>query len=326
VSVLERQHTQEVGQRQATLRHHEAILLLCAVAVGWGTAWPVIKTILEDIPPLWTLVLRSTIGTATLFAISAGRRSLVLPKRGDAAVVLNVSLLHMVAFAALVSVGLQFVPAGRSIVLGYTTPLWVSIGARIFLGEALTPARVTGIGVGVLGLLLLFNPFSFAWQDHQAVVGNLLVLIGSLCWAASIVHVRAHRWVSSPFELVPWQVLLATCTLVPLALLFEGIPRVEWTARLIALLLYGGTAGLALPYWAMQMINKSVPAITTALALLAVPVVGVICSSIMLGERLTAGLLLAMLFIVGGIAIGMGDSIVGLWGMRRKPRTPHSSS
>ena len=90
-------------------------------------------------PPLWTLLLRSLVGTATLFTISIGRRSLTLPQRGDIAVVLNVSLLHMVAFAVLVSVGLQFVPAGRSIVLGYTTPLWVSAGARIFLSERVDP-------------------------------------------------------------------------------------------------------------------------------------------------------------------------------------------
>ena len=106
--------------------------------MGWGTAWPVIKAILQDLPPLWTLVFRSAIGTSVLFVISASRQSLIFPKRGDTAVVLNVALLHMVAFAALVSVGLQFVPAGRSIVLGYTTPLWVTVGARLFLGEALT--------------------------------------------------------------------------------------------------------------------------------------------------------------------------------------------
>lgn len=290
----------------------QAVLLLCAIAVGWGTAWPVIKAILHDVPPLWTLVLRSAIGTATLFAISAGRRALILPRRDDAPVLLNVALLHMVAFAALVSVGLQFVPAGRSIVLGYTTPLWVSIGARIFLGEALTPARITGIGIGLLGLVVMFNPASFAWHDRAATTGNLLVLTGSLCWAASILHVRAHRWVSTPFELVPWQALLATCTLAPLALAFEGMPHIEWTARLVALLVYGGTAGIALPYWAMQMVNKSLPAITTALALLVVPVVGVACSSIALGEPLTWSLMAAMLLIIGGIAIGMGDSIVAM--------------
>jgi drug/metabolite transporter (DMT)-like permease len=290
----------------------QAVLLLCAIAVGWGTAWPVIKVILQDIPPLWTLVLRSVIGTATLLAICAWRRAVVLPRRGDAPVLLNVALLHMVAFAALVSLGLQFVPAGRSIVLGYTTPLWVSIGARIFLGEALTPARISGIGIGLLGLMVMFNPASFPWHDRPAMTGNLLVLAGSLCWAASILHVRAHRWISTPFELVPWQALLATCTLAPLALAVEGMPHIEWNARLIALLLYGGTAGIALPYWAMQMVNRSLPAITTALALLVVPVVGVACSSIALGEPLTLSLIAAMLLILCGIGIGMGDSIVAV--------------
>jgi drug/metabolite transporter (DMT)-like permease len=310
-----------VGQQNTSLlRSHEAILLLGAVAVGWGTAWPVIKAILQDVPPLWTLLLRSVVGTATLFTISIGRRSLTLPQRGDIAVVLNVSLLHMVAFAALVSVGLQFVPAGRSIVLGYTTPLWVSAGARIFLSEALTRARIAGIGLGLFGLAVLFNPFSFPWHDNAALTGNLLVLLGSFCWAASILHVRAHRWVSSPFELVPWQVLLATCTLAPLALLFEGVPRIEWSARLLALLVYGGTAGIALPYWAMQIVNKNLPAITTSLALLVVPVVGVACSALALGEPITAGLIVAMLLIICGIAVGMSDSIKRLWAAKAQGR------
>jgi drug/metabolite transporter (DMT)-like permease len=310
-----------VGQQNtSSLRSHEAILLLGAVAVGWGTAWPVIKAILQDLPPLWTLLLRSLVGTATLFTISIGRRSLTLPERGDIAVVLNVSLLHMVAFAVLVSVGLQFVPAGRSIVLGYTTPLWVSAGARIFLSEALTRARIAGIGLGLFGLAVLFNPFSFPWHDHAALTGNLLVLLGSFCWAASILHVRAHRWVSSPFELVPWQVLLATCTLAPLALLFEGVPRIEWSARLLALLVYGGTAGIALPYWAMQIVNKNLPAITTSLALLVVPVVGVACSALALGEPITAGLIVAMLLIICGIAVGMSDSIKRLWAAKAQGR------
>ena len=307
-------------QNTSSLQSHEAILLLGAVAVGWGTAWPVIKAILQDVPPLWTLLLRSLVGTTTLFAISIGRRSLMLPQRGDIAVVLNVSLLHMVAFAVLVSVGLQFVPAGRSIVLGYTTPLWVSAGARIFLSEALTRARIAGIGLGLFGLAVLFNPFSFPWHDHAALTGNLLVLLGSFCWAASILHVRAHRWVSSPFELVPWQVLLATCTLAPLALLFEGVPRIEWSARLLALLVYGGTAGIALPYWAMQIVNKNLPAITTSLALLVVPVVGVACSALALGEPITAGLIVAMLLILCGIVVGMSDSIKRLWAAKAQGR------
>jgi drug/metabolite transporter (DMT)-like permease len=292
------------------LRRREAIALLAAIAVAWGTGWPVTKAILQDLPPLWTTVLRSTIGTATLFGISAFRRSLVLPQRGDISVVLNIALLHMVAFSALVSIGLQFVPAGRSVVLGYTTPLWVTVGARVFLGETLTPSRAIGVIVGVSGLLLLFDPSTFDWSNHNAVIGNALVLVAALCWAASILHVRAHKWISTPFELVPWQALLATCTLVLLALIFEGVPQIEWSARLVVLLLYGGSVGIALPYWAMQTVNRGLPAITTALGLLAVPVVGVACSSIALGEPLNFALLAAMFLIISGIAIGLGDPIV----------------
>jgi drug/metabolite transporter (DMT)-like permease len=103
------------------LRRREAIVLLAAIAVAWGTSWPIIKAILQYLPPMWTTGLRSTIGTAILFAISGCRGSVVLPQRGDIPVVLNIALLHMVAFTGLISVGLQFVPAGRSIVL--VTPL-----------------------------------------------------------------------------------------------------------------------------------------------------------------------------------------------------------
>ena len=73
-------------------------------------------------------------------AMGAGRFH--RPTRGDLPVVFCTAILHLVAFSALVAAGLQFVPAGRAIVLGYTTPLWVAIGAAMFLSEAdHAPAR-----------------------------------------------------------------------------------------------------------------------------------------------------------------------------------------
>jgi drug/metabolite transporter (DMT)-like permease len=295
------------------LRRREAIALLAVIAVAWGTSWPVTKGILQDLSPMWTTALRSAIGATALFTISALRRKLVLPQRGDISVVLNIAVLHMVAFSGLVTTGLQFVPAGRSVVLGYTTPLWVTMGARVFLGEILTLSRTMGLIVGISGLLLLFDPSTFDWNNYNAVIGNALVLVAALCWAASILHVRVHKWVSTPFELVPWQALLATCTLVLLAFIFEGVPHIEWNARLVLLLLYGGCIGIALPYWAMQIVSRSLSAITTALGLLAVPVVGVACSSFALDEPLNFELVAAIVLIITGIAIGVSDPVIRLY-------------
>src|SRR5262249_9194834 len=124
-----------------------------------------------------------------------------------------------------------------------------------------------------------------------------------------ILHLRAHSWIATPFELVPWEALLATAVLIPLAWAWEGAPRAMWSPALVLLLLYGGTVATALPYWAMQMVNGRLPAITTALGILIVPVVGVACSTIALGEPLTWGLLIAMALILGGIALGTGDAL-----------------
>jgi len=63
----------------------------------------------------------------------------------------------------------------------------------------------------------------------------------------------------------------------------------------------------------MQTVNRSLPAIRTALGLLAVPIVGVICSSLALGEPLTVALVAATALIIGGIVIGLSDPIVRLY-------------
>ena len=222
-------------------------------------------------------------------------------------VVLNIALLHMVAFAALVAVGLQYITAGRSVVLGYTAPLWVVPGARLFLGERITARRAAGVGIGVAGLALMFNPLAFDWSDSNAVLGNGLILLGAFCWAVSILHVRAHTWISTPFQLVFWEILVATVVLLVLALLLEGPPHIAWSLDLVGLFLFASIFGVVVAYWAMATVNRSLPAVTTSLGILATPVVGTLGSAIALAEPIGMTLLAAMALILGGIAVGTLD-------------------
>ncbi|WP_237732102.1 hypothetical protein [Achromobacter xylosoxidans] len=63
--------------------------------------------------------------------------------------------------------------------------------------------------------------------------------------------------------------------------------------------------GIAVAYWAAVNVNRSLPAGLTALGLLGVPVVGLLCSAALLREALGLSLLLGMALIVGGIAAGV---------------------
>jgi drug/metabolite transporter (DMT)-like permease len=281
------------------------MLFLITVVLAWGLTWPVNKVLLESLPPLWLMAVRSAIATAALFAIAAARGRLALPPRADLPVLLSITLLHMVGFGLLAAWGLQRVPTGRSVVLAYTTPLWVIPGASLFLRERLTPRRLGGVAVGLLGLAVLFNPLAFDWTDRQGLLGNGAIVLAAFLWAASILHIRGHAWRSTPFDLVPWEMLLATALLAPVALATPP-PAPEWSGRFVALLLFAAIPGTALAYWATAMASRHLPAAVTALGLLATPVVGVVAATVWLGEPVTPSLVVAIALILGGIAVGAG--------------------
>jgi drug/metabolite transporter (DMT)-like permease len=260
--------------------------------------------ILATVPPLWAVAIRTAIGAVALIILALATRRLARPPRADLPVLVSITVLHMVGFTSLSSIGLGLVPAGRSAVLAYTTPLWVVPGAALFLGERLTRRRLLGVAIGLTGLVVLFNPAALDWRQPAIVLGNAAILAAALLWAGSILHIRGHRWRSTPFDLLPWEMLLATLMLLPLAWIVSGPPAFEWTPRLAALFGYAGLPGSALAYWASAMAGRQLSAVTMSLGLLATPVVSVVLATLWLGERPGVSLLLAVLLILGGVALG----------------------
>ncbi|AZW19083.1 DMT family transporter [Bordetella hinzii] len=289
----------------ATMSRRHALILLVLVAICWGLNWPFGKMLLEDLPPLWIVLLRSALGTVALFMLCLARRRLVWPRRGDWPVIASVGVLHMTAFSALVSVGLNHVSAGRSVLLAYTTPLWVLPLAAVVLRERPARGQWLGAALALTGLLVLFQPAGFDWRDSAAWRGNVLILLGAMCWAGSIVYIRAHRWLTPPFELTFWQALLATLLLLPLTLALEGPPRFSLGARDFGLLLYGGVFAIAVAYWALTTVNRAIPSGLTSLGLLLVPVVGILSSRMLLGEQPGLELAIAALCIISGVVTSL---------------------
>ena len=87
----------------------------------------------------------------------------------------------MVCFSGLVAFGVQLVPVGRSVVLGYTFPLWVAPAAWLLLGEKLPALRLAGLAMGLAGLGVMFNPAAFDWGNRSALLGNGMILLAALC-------------------------------------------------------------------------------------------------------------------------------------------------
>lgn len=286
------------------LSQRTAFLLLLALVVGWGFNWIVNKITLQYVPPIWAVVFRTAPACLIYWVACIATRRVAIPVRADLPVIFSVGWLHMVGFSVLVSVGLQYLPAGRSIVLAYTTPLWVLPAAWFFLNERFTLRRTLGLAVGMSGLVLILRPGEMDWSSPDILLGHALVLLAAFSWAISIVYGRAHRWVTPLFELLPWQLLLASITQTAVALALEGVPKVDWGFEAILCLGYGCLIGTCMAYWVMNTVNRGLPASVTSMGLLAVPVFGLLCSAVFLGEHIDLSLMIATIMIIAGIALG----------------------
>jgi drug/metabolite transporter (DMT)-like permease len=306
------------GRRVGPVSQGGAYLLLAAIIVLWGANWPVMKVGLQAIPPFWFAVSRLSLGALTLFGVLAATGRLAWPRRADLPVIASVALLQMAAFLSLVNIGLLTVDAGRSAILAYTTPLWVTPAAVLLLGERLGPRKALGLALGLSGVVCLFNPVGFDWGDPDVVIGNGCLMLAALGWAAVILHTRRHAWTSSPLQLAPWQMLTALPILLVLALAFEGDARVAWSGELAVILLYNGPVATAFCFWAVVTVQRSLPAISTSLGLLGVPTAGVILAALVLGEELSLTRLGGLVLIVGGMAlVNLADLTAGPAARRR---------
>lgn len=285
-----------------------AYLLLAALVVLWGFNWPIMKAGLAYISPLWFGFVRVFLAALCVFAIAALRGRLRWPHRSELAVLVSIGAFQVGANTALVYTGLQFIEAGRSALLAYTTPLWVTPLAAVFLDERLRRRKLLGIGLGLLGIAVLSSPLSALLADRNALIGNGMTLLVAIISAAVTVHVRARGRLMNPFDLAPWQMLLGALVLLPVALVAEGPPAIQWSAPFALIILYNVIPGTAFGLWALVTIMRDLPATSTAVGSLGVPVFGMAVSVAFFGEALPSAKIAGLVLIVGGIlAVTLAD-------------------
>jgi drug/metabolite transporter (DMT)-like permease len=279
------------------------VTILFVAIFAYGGLWPVMRVSVDLIPPFWFATARVLIGSLFLFGILAGTGRLRLPPRSDFPVILSVGLCMMGFYVTLVHYALQFVPAGRGALLAYSTPLWVTPIAVMFLGVKLTPLRSIGLVMGLGGLGFMFNPAGFDWSDPDVLIGNGMCILAAMSWSVAILHMRRQRWALSPLQLAPWQLLVATIVTLPFTLLLETRSDFEMGWPLVLLVAYGGFIGTGLGIWAVTSTVRYLGPVTASVGMLGGPVFATTLSVVLLGETLTWTLGGGFVLIIGGIAL-----------------------
>jgi drug/metabolite transporter (DMT)-like permease len=258
--------------------------LLLALGLVWGSNWAVTKIGLGYIPPFTYGALRVLTGLGALVTLLAVRGSLRLPPRADLTVVLSVGLGQVAAAIAIMNLALQVVPAGRSSVLVYTMPLWVAVIQAIVLRRGLDNRHAIGLALGLIGIAALVNPGAINWRNPGQLTGSIALVASAVIWAATTIQLRHHGWTGTPLELQPWELLVALVPLALLAVVLDRNEQVQWGIPAVAALAFSGPLATGFGYWASQSISRSLTPIETTVGFLAVPVVGLLAGTLVLGE------------------------------------------
>ncbi|MDQ8034940.1 MAG: DMT family transporter [Bordetella sp.] len=275
--------------------------LVGAVAI-WGGNWPVMKLGLGHMSPLWLAASRFASAALLSVVVLAVLGRLRRPTRAEWPLVAGVGLLQMGAFTALALWALQYVPPGRASIIAYATSIWVIPLSSLLLRERLNGVQWVATLLSYAGIGVIVAPAFSPWQP-QLVVGLAMLLGASFAWACNIIQLRAQRHVRLGAEMIPWQTAVATVPLLALAWLHDGAPAFLADAAVWPLIAYTGPLATALTFIVVLGMTQRMPPVATSIAMLCVPLIGLLISALVFQERLSGDLIAGLALIGASVLV-----------------------
>lgn len=135
----------------------------------------------------------------------------------DAALVFVIGILQTTAVMGLLFVAMKTISASTAAILLFTNPIWVAVLGRLFLGESLHKARVAGLVLGIVGVVLAIGISKHSGDSSGAAIGEVIGLASALCWAAAtIINKKANLPLGS-WSLSFWQMLVGSIVILAIA-------------------------------------------------------------------------------------------------------------
>jgi drug/metabolite transporter (DMT)-like permease len=263
-----------------------AKLMLVALSFCWGLTWPAMRVGLDEVPPFSMRVVTLGLGAAALLIVSAWQGRPFAFGSWKNCLHLTVSgILSVLSFSLLSAIAMMFAATGRVAILSYTMPIWAAVLAWLVLGERFTMALVAALALCAAGMAILIYPLV---QHGVVPIGLLLALGIAVSWAIGTIYVKWARITGDPIVNAGYQVAVAFIVVLVCLPFVEGTLQVSQASTLaVSSMIFAGLVGSGLAYFLWFGVIRRVSAMTASLGVLSAPVIGIISTAILLGERPT---------------------------------------
>ena len=275
-------------------------LLLVVLSVLWGGAFFFVGVIVKAVPPFTVVLWRSGLAALALlvYVVLCGGQMPATPRLWGAFLMLGI--LNSLLPHSLIVWGQQHIASGLAAILVSTTPLFSVVLTHFWSHEErITSNRVTGVLIGMCGVIVLIGPEALRGLGHHGL-GQLAILGAALSYACGGIYGRRFKALS-PVVTSAGQLAGTMVLVFPLALVWEQ-PWTLWPP----LAVWGAMLGLALLSTAVASLIffrlLAVAGVTNVMLVnFLVPVSAVLLGILALGERLNWTVFAGMALIFAGL-------------------------
>ena len=242
-------------------------------------------------------------GTAFAILVALARGERMAPPKGQYGRLVLYSMLNYGVFIILGTEAQVYLPASEAVVLTYTLPIWASLLAWPLLGERPSWTKFVALVMAMGGVALLVSSGSVEAR-WEKLPGVLMALSAAVLFGFATVMARRAPLALPPATNVAWQAGLGTLTVGSLSL-FETADWTRVTAGGWTCVAFIATIPMTFAYLSWFRALKLVPASIAATTVLVSPVVGVLGSTLVLGETLGPRQIVALGMTLAGVALAV---------------------
>jgi len=273
---------------------------LVALTLMWGINWPMMKYSLRELSPLYFRALTMTGGALWLYGYYSARGLRMLPQGVEWRAVFALGLPNMLGWHTMSILGVKELASGRAAILGFTMPIWTVLLTVLVLGERLT--RRVGFAVVAVALAIGLLTFNELTALTGRPLGIVWMELAALLWATGTLMMRRAKLTLSIEALTVWMMILSSACLWLIAWLNEPPPVWQFSGLMWGSLAYGMLVNYGFAQTIWSSLARHLPPATSAMSIMAVPLVGTLAATVIVGERPTWQDFAAMLCVMGAIA------------------------
>jgi drug/metabolite transporter (DMT)-like permease len=276
---------------------------LVLMALIWGVNFSVVKYGTGLVNPLAYNGVRVSLAALLLLAITSFDR-VNRPSRRDALLLLALGVLGNGIYQYFFVVGISQTRASDAALVVAASPAFIAIIGRVFGTEHVARKGVVGIALSVAGIALVVLGTSQGDAGQSSLIGDLLVLAGSLAWAVYTVLLKPFTNRVNGLQLSAFTMLGGALSLLIVALPkmvsapWRTLPTAGWLA-----IGYSGVFALVVAYYFWYRGVRILGPTRTAMYSNLQPVIAVLVAWAMLGETPTVWQVVGAGSIMGGLLL-----------------------